>query len=145
MLCGNLVTRLRKDCLEFSSVLLGVGMYQWLGGGDFNEITSYGEKEGGCIKSEYLMSAFLKVIDWCQLRDLGFEDRLQELKEILRGFSMNKRDIGELEQEKNDFLGGSHYKVVPPKIPLAIRYFKTLFITSSPSLKVIGNITECIP
>uniref|UniRef100_A0A803MN94 TAFII55 protein conserved region domain-containing protein n=1 Tax=Chenopodium quinoa TaxID=63459 RepID=A0A803MN94_CHEQI len=41
--------------------------------GDFNEITSLSEKEGGVQRSERLMDAFREAIDQCHLRDLGFK------------------------------------------------------------------------
>lgn len=41
--------------------------------GDFNEITSMAEKEGGVDRREYLMDAFRGAIDDCGLRDLGFK------------------------------------------------------------------------
>ncbi|KAL2929580.1 Thymidylate kinase [Bienertia sinuspersici] len=41
--------------------------------GDFNEITSLAEKEGGAIRSERQMDSFRKAIDDCCLRDLGYK------------------------------------------------------------------------
>ncbi|XP_074336698.1 uncharacterized protein LOC141673868 [Apium graveolens] len=40
--------------------------------GDFNEITSMPEKEGGSANRGRQMDAFREVIDFCQLRDMGF-------------------------------------------------------------------------
>ncbi|KAL2942985.1 Beta-galactosidase bgaB [Bienertia sinuspersici] len=43
--------------------------------GEFNEIISLREKEGGAIRSESQMDAFRNVIDRCSLKDLGFKER----------------------------------------------------------------------
>lgn len=40
-------------------------------GGDFNEILSYDEKEGDCIRSA--IPEFWEMLDDCDLKDLGFE------------------------------------------------------------------------
>lgn len=40
--------------------------------GDFNEIVSISEKDGGAIRGERHMDAFKEAIDYCELRDLGF-------------------------------------------------------------------------
>ncbi|KAL8101394.1 hypothetical protein AgCh_033322 [Apium graveolens] len=42
-------------------------------GGDFNEILSYAEKEGGVDTDKREIAQFREVIDDCYLRDLGFE------------------------------------------------------------------------
>lgn len=73
-----------------------VGIYEWLAGehkhrtwelmrslrniweapmvffGDFNEIASMTEKDGGAVRSERKIDAFRGVIDDCGLRDLGY-------------------------------------------------------------------------
>ncbi|XP_057250800.1 uncharacterized protein LOC130591483 [Beta vulgaris subsp. vulgaris] len=41
-------------------------------GGDFNEIMSYGEKEGGVDRNRRAMVAFRETVDDLMLRDLGF-------------------------------------------------------------------------
>lgn len=41
--------------------------------GDFNEIVSMEEKEGGVPRSERLMDAFREVLDDCGVKDLGFK------------------------------------------------------------------------
>lgn len=43
--------------------------------GDFNEIVSMSEKEGGAMRRESLMDAFKEAIDDCGLHDLGFKGR----------------------------------------------------------------------
>uniref|UniRef100_A0A803MDE4 Endonuclease/exonuclease/phosphatase domain-containing protein n=2 Tax=Chenopodium quinoa TaxID=63459 RepID=A0A803MDE4_CHEQI len=40
--------------------------------GDFNEISSLCEKEGGPLRSERLMDAFRVTMDTCAMRDLGY-------------------------------------------------------------------------
>ncbi|XP_021759598.1 uncharacterized protein LOC110724485 [Chenopodium quinoa] len=44
--------------------------------GEFNEITSLTEKEGGVQRSERSMDAFREAIDRCHLRDLGFKGNI---------------------------------------------------------------------
>ena len=44
----------------------------WLSIGDFNEIVSESEKEGGSLRPRRQMKNFLDSINWCDLRDLGF-------------------------------------------------------------------------
>ncbi|KAL2929017.1 RNA polymerase II holoenzyme cyclin-like subunit [Bienertia sinuspersici] len=44
----------------------------WVIFGDFNEITSLAEKEGGASRGERQMDAFRHVIDDCHLQDLGY-------------------------------------------------------------------------
>lgn len=39
--------------------------------GDFNEIVSMAEKDGGAVGRERVMDAFREAIDDCELRDLG--------------------------------------------------------------------------
>lgn len=41
--------------------------------GDFNEIMSYDEKEGGAMTERREITHFRNVVDLCRLRDLGFE------------------------------------------------------------------------
>ncbi|KAK9748879.1 hypothetical protein RND81_02G087500 [Saponaria officinalis] len=41
--------------------------------GDFNEILCESEKEGGAIKNERQMDAFLSALDDCALNDMGFQ------------------------------------------------------------------------
>ncbi|XP_021713566.1 uncharacterized protein LOC110681747 [Chenopodium quinoa] len=41
--------------------------------GDFNEIVSMAEKDGGAVRRECLMDAFRDAIDSCALRDLGYK------------------------------------------------------------------------
>ncbi|XP_021852525.2 uncharacterized protein [Spinacia oleracea] len=53
--------------------------------GDFNEVVSLMEKDGGAIRSERLMDAFRGAIDVCDLRDLGFKGSIFTWK---RGTSM---------------------------------------------------------
>lgn len=40
--------------------------------GDFNEIVTMFEKEGGAVRGSRQMDAFREMIDFCQLRDMGF-------------------------------------------------------------------------
>lgn len=40
--------------------------------GDFKEITSLSEKEGGAVRSETQMDAFRETIDYCALCEMGF-------------------------------------------------------------------------
>lgn len=42
-------------------------------GGDFNEIMSYGEKEGGADRVRREVVPFRETVDACNLRDLGYE------------------------------------------------------------------------
>ncbi|KAL2926933.1 Phosphoglycerate kinase [Bienertia sinuspersici] len=41
--------------------------------GDFNEILSNNEKEGGAVRSERCIDAFRSVVDECELQDLGYK------------------------------------------------------------------------
>ena len=44
----------------------------WLVIGDFNEITSIYKKEGGSDRPQQQMGNFVDIINWCNLKDLGF-------------------------------------------------------------------------
>lgn len=44
----------------------------WLCLGDFNEILSNSEKQGGAIRSQQQMDGFRKVVDYCAFQDLGY-------------------------------------------------------------------------
>lgn len=44
----------------------------WLVIGDFNEITSMLEKEGGSSRPRQQLMNFVEAINWCGLRDIGF-------------------------------------------------------------------------
>lgn len=46
--------------------------YPWLFSGDFNEITYSFEKKGGLPREEKRMAAFRKVLNECQLIDVGY-------------------------------------------------------------------------
>ncbi|KAL2938555.1 Flagellar hook-associated protein 1 [Bienertia sinuspersici] len=58
----SLMTTLKADCTSPCLMF-----------GDFNEIISLREKEGGAIRSESQMNAFGNAIDRCFLKDLGFK------------------------------------------------------------------------
>lgn len=45
----------------------------WLCVGDFNEILFSHEKEGGKDRSQSCMDRFREALEFCELRDLGFE------------------------------------------------------------------------
>ena len=45
----------------------------WICIGDFNEILSVNEKQGGEPRSEWQMANFREVLDNCRLRDMGFK------------------------------------------------------------------------
>ncbi|KAI9165396.1 hypothetical protein LWI28_013324 [Acer negundo] len=45
----------------------------WLVGGDFNEVISLSEKEGGAVRHEFLMNNFCTALEDFGLKDLGFE------------------------------------------------------------------------
>ena len=45
----------------------------WICIGDFNEILSANEKQGGEPGSEWQMANFREVLDDCRLRDMGFK------------------------------------------------------------------------
>ena len=57
-------------------------------GGDFNEIMSYDEKEGGAMTERREINHFRNVVDLCRLRDLGFEGQWWTWE---RGKSMHTR------------------------------------------------------
>ena len=61
-LTWSLMSSLKADC-NFPCVMFG----------DFNEITSLSEKEGGAPRCERLMDSFREAMDTCALRDLGFK------------------------------------------------------------------------
>lgn len=44
--------------------------------GDFNEIVSYTEKNGGKQRPKSQMASFQAMLDNCQLQDLGFEGNI---------------------------------------------------------------------
>ena len=44
----------------------------WLVIGDFNELTSLSEKEGGGGRPRQQMNNFIEAINFCDLRDIGF-------------------------------------------------------------------------
>lgn len=64
-------------------------------GGDFNEILSYEEKEGGADILRQEMKQFRAAIDECGLRDLGFEGQWYTWE---RGNSPNTRVHERLDQ-----------------------------------------------
>jgi hypothetical protein len=45
----------------------------WLCAGDFNEILFSHEKEGGRQRNQICMHRFRKTLEYCQLKDLGYE------------------------------------------------------------------------
>ena len=69
---GNLDTAKRPESWAKLRHLKGTSTLPWLTIGDFNEITGFSEKEGGSDKPRQQMKNFIDTINFCRLRDLGF-------------------------------------------------------------------------
>ena len=69
---GNLDTAKRPESWAKLRHLKGTSTLPWLTIGDFNEITGTSEKEGGSDKPRQQMKNFIDTINFCRLRDLGF-------------------------------------------------------------------------
>ena len=65
-------THLRKESWKFLDTLNNQYHLPWLCLGDFNEILSREEKQGGAQRSWQQMAGFKNVIDRCEFRDLGY-------------------------------------------------------------------------
>ncbi|KAA3489871.1 reverse transcriptase [Gossypium australe] len=69
---GEPVEQNRKVSWELLRALHNGNNLPWLVAGDFNEILFSFEKQGGRIREERQMDAFRKILDDCELADLGF-------------------------------------------------------------------------
>ena len=69
---GALETQLRSATWDLIRSLHRRGTLPWLRGGNFNEILKSHEKRGGRLRPYSQMEQFRKVLDKCNLLDLGF-------------------------------------------------------------------------
>lgn len=69
---GNLETAKRPESWAKLKHLKGTSPLPWLVIGDFNEITSLSEKEGGSLRPRKQMELFVNTINTCGLCDMGF-------------------------------------------------------------------------
>jgi hypothetical protein len=70
---GNMETARRSESWAILRFLAKINPAPWLCVGDFNEITNVGEKSSSSYKPPRQMQEFKKVLEDCQLLDLGFE------------------------------------------------------------------------
>lgn len=70
---GNPMVQKRKESWELIKRLSQCSNIPWIIGGDFNEILSSNEKEGGFVRPQSQINAFREAIDSCGLEDLGYE------------------------------------------------------------------------
>ena len=69
---GNPETTRRPESWAKLKHLKGVAALPWLVIRDFNELTSLSEKEGGGERPRQQMDNFIDVINFCDLKDIGF-------------------------------------------------------------------------
>jgi len=70
---GNPETARRSESWAILRFLSKINPAPWLCVGDFNEITNVGEKSSSSYRSPRQMQEFKKVLEDCQLLDLGYE------------------------------------------------------------------------
>ncbi|GAV80313.1 Exo_endo_phos domain-containing protein, partial [Cephalotus follicularis] len=70
---GRPEAHLRHETWSLLRVLSSQINIPWLCVGDFNEILLVAEKEGGNKRSGRQMDAFRHALDFCRLRDMGFQ------------------------------------------------------------------------
>ena len=68
----NLETSKRKESWDTMKHLGTTSSLPWLVIGDFNEIMSMSEKEGGSTRPRQQLASFVETINLCGLRDIGF-------------------------------------------------------------------------
>lgn len=69
---GNPCTEKQSESWKLMERLHNLMDIPWLVGGDFNEIISDAEKNGGARRRDTQMQAFRDMIDSCALIDLGY-------------------------------------------------------------------------
>ena len=69
---GHPETHRRYESWHFLAFLNNQLHLPWLCLGDFNEILTNSEKQGGAIRSQQQMDGFRKVVDYCAFKDLGY-------------------------------------------------------------------------
>ena len=69
---GNPETSRRKESWAKMKHLGTTSSLPWLVIGDFNEIISMSEKEGGSSRRRQQLANFVETINLCGLRDIGF-------------------------------------------------------------------------
>ena len=65
-------TSRRDESWALLKVIRDRSTLPWLVIGDFNEIVSVSEKEGGSSRPRWQMKSFMDTLNWCGLRDMGF-------------------------------------------------------------------------
>jgi hypothetical protein len=63
----------RQESWDLLEHLKFYALRPWLCLGDFNEITSQEENEGGAVRQERQMQSFRDVLESCNLHDLGYD------------------------------------------------------------------------
>ena len=69
---GHPETHRRYESWQLLAFLNSQFQLPWLCLGDFNEILSITEKEGGAIRTQQQMDGFRRVINFCNFQDLGY-------------------------------------------------------------------------
>ena len=69
---GNPDTRKRPESWSKLKHLKGTSNLPWLTIGDFNELTSWSEREGGSTRPRQQMQNFLNTINFCGFREVDY-------------------------------------------------------------------------
>ncbi|KAL4603668.1 hypothetical protein ACB092_10G140800 [Castanea dentata] len=69
---GHPETHRRYESWQLLAFLNNQSQLPWLCLGDFNEILSISEKEGGTIRTQSQMERFREVVNYCNFQDLGY-------------------------------------------------------------------------
>lgn len=69
---GNPDTRKRPESWAKLKFLIGKSTLPWLTIGDFNELTSLSEREGGSTRPRQQMQNFIDTINFCGFREVDF-------------------------------------------------------------------------
>ena len=85
-------TSRRDELWALLKVIRDTSTVPWLVIGDFNEIVSVSEKEGGGSRPRRQMKNFTDTLNWCGLRDMGFVGpRFMWLYQMVDGGQIRER------------------------------------------------------
>nr|POE69953.1 hypothetical protein CFP56_57754 [Quercus suber] len=89
---GALETSRRDASWALLKVIRDRSTLPWLAIGDFNELVSDSEKEGGSSRPRRHMKNFADTLNWCGLRNMGFVGpRFTWLYQSVNGFQIRER------------------------------------------------------